>query len=69
MKRNDIKALATKTTDELLTQLEQLQFEVAKARQAKRTGKLANLRSLAMTRYDVARIKTILAAQALAAKA
>jgi len=68
MKRNEIKALATKTTDELLTQLEQLQAEVAKARQAKQSGKLPNVRSIAMNRYDVARIKTILAEQALAAK-
>jgi ribosomal protein L29 len=64
MKRNEIKALAQKSPAELLVQLEQLQAEVAKARQAKRTGKLANVRQLAMTRYDVARIKTILTAQA-----
>jgi large subunit ribosomal protein L29 len=69
MKRNEIKALAQKSPAELQAQLEQLQSEVAKARQAKRTGKLSNVRQLSTNRYDVARIKTILAEQAKAAKA
>lgn len=65
MKRNDIKALAQKTPAELQTQLNQLLAEVAKARQAKRTGKLANVRHLSTVRDDVARIKTILTQQQL----
>jgi len=67
MKRNDIKALAQKTNSELNAQLKSLQLEVAKARQSKITSKITNVRQIAMMRYDIARIKTVLTQQALAA--
>jgi large subunit ribosomal protein L29 len=60
MKRNDIRALADKTVEELDKQLGELQAEVTKARLSKMAGKLSNFRLIAMLRDDVARIKTVL---------
>lgn len=60
MKRNDITALASKSTSELQAQLTQLMAEVTKARLAKKTGRLANLRSISHLNDDIARIKTIM---------
>ena len=60
MKRNDIKNLSTKSTEELQTQLVQLVADVTKARLAKKTGRLANLRSIAHLQDDIARVKTVL---------
>ncbi len=68
MKRNDIKALATKTTAELQTQLVALEAEITKAQLAKIAGKLANVRQVAMLRDDLARIKTVLRQQQLGSK-
>jgi ribosomal protein L29 len=60
MKRNEIRALAEKTVEELEKQLADLQSEVTKARLAKMAGKLSNFRLIAMLRDDVAAIKTVL---------
>ena len=60
MKRNDIKSLATKSQSELEAQMGQVVAEMTKARLAKKTGRLANLRSISHLQDDVARIKTIL---------
>lgn len=60
MKRNDITALASKSISELQAQLTQLMAEVTKARLAKKTGRLANLRSISHLNDDIARIKTIM---------
>lgn len=65
MKRNDIKNLRAKSEADLQTQLSQLVAEVTKARLAKKTGRLANLRSISHLQDDIARIKTILRHQQL----
>lgn len=65
MKRNDIKALATKTPAELQQQLQQLRVELSKATLAKRAGKLQNLRSISVMKDDIARVKTVLSQQVI----
>ncbi len=67
MKRNDIKALSEKTRSELQTQLTTLERELATARLKKAVGKLENVTSIAVLRDDIARVKTIIRAQELAA--
>lgn len=67
MKRNDIKALSEKTRSELQTQLTTLERELATARLKKAVGKLENVASIAILRDDIARVKTIIRAQELAA--
>jgi ribosomal protein L29 len=57
MKSNDIKALATKTIDELETQLTTLQEELAQSRLKKSVGKQKNTH-LSLLSDDIARIKT-----------
>jgi len=68
MKRNDIKALATKTVAELETQLVQLEAEITKAQLAKVAGKLTNIRQVATLRDDLARVKTVLTQHQLGSK-
>lgn len=68
MKRNDIRALQTKTSAELLTQLTALERELATARLKKAVGKLANVTSIATMRDDIARVKTSIRKQVLDAK-
>lgn len=65
MKRKDITALAAKSPSELQVQLAQLVVEMTKARLAKKTGRLANLRSISHLSDDIARIKTILTTKEL----
>jgi ribosomal protein L29 len=58
MKRNDIKALAEKSTAELEKMLVDLKLQLAKARLEKSAGKLANTSLTKTLADDVARIKT-----------
>jgi ribosomal protein L29 len=58
MKRNDIKALQTKTRAELQTQLTAFERELATARLKKAVGKLENVSSIGILRDDIARVKT-----------
>jgi len=60
MKRNDIKALATKNSAQLQEQLQKLMVELSQAKLAKKAGKLANLRSISIFKDDIARVKTVL---------
>ena len=59
MRSNDIKALHTKTIEELSAQLEVLTMSLAKSRLQKGAGKLKNTH-IAMLADDVARVKTVL---------
>ncbi len=59
MKRNDIKALHTKTTEELQKQLNELRQELAQVRLARVVGKAA-LSKVRLVADDVARVKTVL---------
>ncbi|MBP7774420.1 50S ribosomal protein L29 [Candidatus Woesebacteria bacterium] len=58
MKRNDIRALQSKTKAELQTQLTGYERELATARLKKAVGKLENVSSIAILRDDIARVKT-----------
>lgn len=58
MKRNDIRALQSKTRAELQTQLTGYERELATARLKKAVGKLENVSSIAILRDDIARVKT-----------
>lgn len=58
MKRNDIRALQSKTRAELQTQLTAYERELATARLKKAVGKLENVSSIAILRDDIARVKT-----------
>lgn len=66
MKRNDSKALATKSLDELNKQLMSLVAELAKARLEKKAGRLSNPRQVSVLSDDIARIKTVIREQELA---
>jgi len=65
MKRNDIKALASKNQAQLQEQLQQFMVELSKAKLAKKAGKLSNLRSISVLKDDIARVKTVLRQQVL----
>lgn len=67
MKRNDIKKLATLEVSELQAQLATVSAEMTKARLAKKSGKLNNLRSISVLSDDIARIKTVLRQKELTA--
>jgi large subunit ribosomal protein L29 len=66
MKRNDIKALATKSLSELNKQLSEVVTELSKARLEKKAGKLSNPRTVSILGDDVARIKTVIREKELA---
>ena len=59
MKSNDIKALHTKTIEELKVQLDDLLLLLATSRLQKRAGKLKNTH-LSLLSDDVARVKTVI---------
>ncbi len=65
MKRNDIKALATKNVSQLQDQLQKLMVELSQAKLAKKAGKLQNVRSIGFLKDDIARVKTVLRQQVL----
>ncbi len=67
MKRNDIKALQNKTRAELLALLTTFERELATARLKKAVGKLQNVASIPVLRDDIARVKTIIREQEMAA--
>lgn len=69
MKRNDITKLATQDVSELEAELTKLSGEMTKARLAKKSGKLNNLRSISVLSDDIARIKTVLRQKELAVQA
>lgn len=60
MKRNDIKALHSKSVAELTKQVTELQLELSKKRHEKRVGRVSNTRSISQLADDIARIKTII---------
>lgn len=59
MKANDIKALHSKTVQELEAQLHELLIQLAQARLEKAAGKRKNTHT-ALLSDDVARVKTVL---------
>ncbi len=66
MKSNDIKALQTKTIEELKVQLDDLSLQLATARLQKKAGKLKNVSSVHTIADDVARVKTVITNKQLA---
>jgi ribosomal protein L29 len=62
MKTNDIKALHSKSVQELEVQLNELLIELAQKRLQKAAGKLKNTH-VSLLADDVARIKTIISAK------
>lgn len=68
MKRNDITALASKTTGELNKELEQLNRDLAGLRLTAQVGKLDSPAKLKNLRKDIARIKTVMREKELAGK-
>jgi ribosomal protein L29 len=62
MKTNDIKALHSKSVQELEVQLNELLIELAQKRLQKSAGKLKNTH-VSLLADDVARIKTIISAK------
>lgn len=58
MKRNDIKALAGLTKEQLSAKRNELSLEFMKVRMEHRVGRLKNVRILSTLRDDLARVQT-----------
>jgi len=69
MKRNDIKALHSKTQDQLQKQLDELLIQLAKLRLEKKAGKLENPSLVKHVADDIARVETVMTEKKSAAPA